>query len=330
MPETPIEKAENCETAFLILTNGLRKRLEHIKAEKVVIGVSGGLDSTLALLIIARTFRMTNRPLNNIIAISMPGFGTTEQTKTNAEKLCRLIGVTYKTIDITPSVREHFNDIHHLETERNNVYENAQARMRTVILMDIANKYNTIVIGTGDLSEIALGWNTYNGDHMSMYAVNASVPKTLIAPLLEYEATRNPALEKVLKSVIDTPVSPELLPAEDGEISQKTEQLVGPYMLNDFFLYYIVRWGCSPKKVYRLACHAFKEIFSSEEILKWLKSFYKRFSASQFKRNCMPDGPKIGTISMSPRSDWRMPSDADMSQWIAQLDSIKIDSETKE
>ena len=265
---------------------------------------------------------MLGRPRKDIIAVTMPCFGTTERTKNNAEKLCESLNVTFKTIDITDSVLQHFKDIGHDLKIHDTVFENAQARERTQILMDIANQQNGIVIGTGDLSESALGWSTYNGDHMSMYGVNASVPKTLVRHIVQYAADTAESTEEqaVLSDILNTPVSPELLPAEDGTISQKTEEIIGPYELHDFFLYYAIRRAFTPSKVLRLACHAFNKEYDKETVLKWLKVFYKRFFSQQFKRSCMPDGPKIGSVSLSPRADWRMPSDASVNLWLKDLE----------
>lgn len=313
---------ENCETILNIQANGLCRRILHTKAKSLVLGISGGLDSTLALLICLRAIENTPLSRKDIIAITMPAFGTTERTKSNAEKLAEITGVTLRTINITDSVRQHFSDIGHDENTHDVVYENAQARTRTLVLMDVANAEGGLVIGTGDLSELALGWATYNGDHMSMYGVNASVPKTLIRYLVQYEANRSATLQKVLEDVLATPVSPELLPAVDGKISQQTENIVGPYELHDFFLYYILRWGYSPGKIFFLAQHAFKSNYDNKTILSWMRIFYQRFFASQFKRSCLPDGPKVGSVSLSPRADWRMPSDASSALWLQELDTL--------
>lgn len=327
VPFSETEKAERCEEILTIQSLGLKKRVIHTNAKSVVIGVSGGLDSTLALLVCAKTMDMLGRSRKDIIAVTMPCFGTTVRTRTNAEILCEKLGVTFKVIDIANAVNVHFNDIGHNEENHNVVYENSQARERTQILMDTANQYGGLVIGTGDLSELALGWSTYNGDHMSMYAVNASVPKTLIRHIVSYYADvcDDEKLKKALLDVLDTPVSPELLPPEDGVISQVTEDLVGPYELHDFFLYNSIRLSFEPCKVYRLACLAFKDIYSKEVILKWLKVFYRRFFSQQFKRSCLPDGPKVGSVALSPRGDLRMPSDACSNLWLDNLDNIKED-----
>ena len=314
---------ERCETIFSIQACGLAKRIEHTRAKKLVLGISGGLDSTLALLVCARALQMLNRPMHDILAITMPCFGTTDRTRSNAEKMSVAVGATFQTVDITDTVRAHFDDIGHEESNQNVVYENAQARIRTLILMDIANAENGLVIGTGDLSELALGWATYNGDHMSMYAVNASIPKTLIRHIVAYEASLRSKWHAVLTDILNTPVSPELLPAKDGEISQKTEHIVGPYELHDFFLYYAIRWGMSPRKVLVYALSAFQDKYTREELLKWMEVFYRRFFSQQFKRSCLPDAPKVGSVSLSPRGDWRMPSDAVADIWLQEISQLK-------
>ena len=322
VPADPDARAKRCERAIYLQCLGLKKRVQHTNTKKLVVGVSGGLDSTLTMLVCAETLKMLDRPASDLVAITMPGFGTTTRTKSNAEELSEVLGAEFRTIPIGETTLKHFEDIGHDPENHDVVYENAQARERTQVLMDIANGCGGMVIGTGDLSELALGWATYNGDHMSMYAVNGSVPKTMIRYLVGYIADTNPALTHVLRSILDTPVSPELLPAVNGEISQKTEDLVGPYELHDFFLYYAVRWGYEPKKVYRIAKYAFEGEYDGETILKWLKTFYRRFFSQQFKRSCMPDGPKIGTLTLSPRSDWRMPSDAAAELWLCELEEI--------
>ena len=324
VPSEEVDKTNRCESILLMQSSGLQKRVEHTNAKSLVIGISGGLDSSLALLVSAKTMDRLNRPRADIIAVTMPCFGTTRRTKSNAVRLCEALGVTLREIDITKAVEQHFEDISHDPKNMNVVYENAQARQRTLILMDIANATDGLVVGTGDLSELALGWATYNGDHMSMYGVNAGVPKTLIRHIVRYyaDSSGDGELKTVLYDILDTPVSPELLPAENGEISQKTEDLVGPYELHDFFLYYAVRWGFPPKKVYRLACYAHGDSYTSDVILKWLKNFYRRFFAQQFKRSCLPDAPKIGSVTLSPRADWRMPSDACAELWLKELDEI--------
>ena len=312
---------ERAESILRIQAYGLKKRLEHIRCSTAVLGISGGLDSCLALLVMVRAMDMMHRPRKDIVAVTMPCFGTTERTKTNAEKLSEYFGVTLKKIDITKAVQQHFEDIGHDSTVYDVTFENAQARERTQVLMDIANQANGIVIGTGDLSELALGWATYNGDHMSMYGVNASVPKTLVRHIVHYAALQaDKDLSALLMDILATPISPELLPADkDGAICQKTEDLVGPYELHDFFLYYMLRFGFSPSKIFRLANYAFAGDYAQEVILKWLKVFIKRFFSQQFKRSCMPDGPKVGSVSLSPRGDWRMPSDASYRLWMDEL-----------
>ena len=311
---------------LMIQAMGLKRRMEQINAKSAVIGISGGLDSSLALLVCAKTCDLMGADRKLIHAITMPCFGTTERTRSNAVKLCEALGVRIDTVDITASVRQHFSDIGHDESDHSVVYENAQARIRTLVLMDVANKENGLVIGTGDLSELALGWATYNGDHMSMYGVNAGVPKTLLKYLVRFYADTcgDDNVKTVLESVLDTPISPELLPPdESGNIAQKTEDLVGPYELHDFFLYYVLRWGYPPKKLYRVAKEAFRSSeYSDEVILKWLKNFYRRFFNQQFKRNCLPDGPKVGSVCLSPRGDWRMPSDASCRIWMDELDEL--------
>ena len=309
---------------------GLKKRLEHTNAATAVVGISGGLDSTLALLVMVKAFDLLNRDHKDIVAVTMPGFGTTDRTYDNAVSLIKSLGATFREVSIVDSVRTHFRDIGQDEAVHDVTYENGQARERTQILMDIANKSGGMVIGTGDMSELALGWATYNGDHMSMYGVNASVPKTLVRHLVRYYADTcgDETLQKVLYDVLDTPVSPELLPPEDGKISQKTEDIVGPYELHDFFLYYILRFGCTPKKIYRLAKYAFDGTYDTETIQKWLKTFYRRFFSQQFKRSCLPDGPKVGTVAVSPRGDLRMPSDASARIWMEELDHL--DDEPKQ
>lgn len=321
VPEGGAQLSERAQLILNIQSKGLEKRLSHTKSKTAVIGISGGLDSSLALLITRRAFVALGKPLSDIIAVTMPGFGTTTRTYDNSLKLIKLIGATCKTVPIKDSVTCHFKDIGQDPSLRDVTYENAQARMRTMILMDIANQTGGLVVGTGDLSEIALGWATYNGDHMSMYGVNSSVPKTLVKYLVQAEAqTLGGDLEKVLNDVLNTEISPELLPPDEGgKIAQKTEDLVGPYVLHDFFLYYCVRWGFSPDKIRYLANIAFKGEYSDEEICKWLKNFYKRFFAQQFKRSCIPDGVKVGSIALSPRGDWRMPSDAVGALWLEQL-----------
>ena len=316
--------SSRCEEIITMQASGLARRLDHINGRCAVVGLSGGLDSTLALIVTVHAFDMLNIPREGIIAVTMPGFGTTSRTKNNSVSLANAYGVTLKTVDIKPAVRQHFEDIGQNEDDHDVTYENSQARERTQILMDIANKNGGIVIGTGDLSELALGWATYNGDHMSMYGVNASIPKTLVRHLVSYEASREEGeLSSVLKDVVDTPVSPELLPPDgNGLISQKTEDLVGPYDLHDFFLYYFIRWGFKPSKIYRLALVAFDGRFDPDTIYKWEQTFIRRFFNQQFKRSCLPDGPKVGTVTLSPRGDWRMPSDAVSKLWLDDLKSV--------
>lgn len=328
-PFVPNDKSKRnlrCEEIFSIQTMGLAKRLNHIGCKKVIIGISGGLDSTLALLVAVKTLDLLKIDRKNIIGVTMPGFGTTDRTYNNAVSLINNLGATLKEISIADACIQHFKDINHNIDEHNITYENTQARERTQILMDLSNKENGIVIGTGDLSELALGWATYNGDHMSMYAVNTSIPKTLVRYLVEWVANTklDENTQKVLYDILDTPVSPELLPPDSkGNIKQKTEEVVGPYELHDFFLYYLVRFGFTPSRIYLLASIAFKNKYEKETIIYWLKQFYKRFFTHQFKRSCMPDGPKVGSINLSPRGDWRMPSDAVVTSWLDELESIE-------
>ncbi|KGF38533.1 NAD synthetase [Prevotella bivia DNF00650] len=317
---------EHCEEILNIQVCGLAKRLSHINCKTVVIGVSGGLDSTLALLVATQTFDKLGYDRRGIIGITMPGFGTTDRTYNNAITLMQNLGITIREISIAASVKQHFTDIEHNIDVHDITYENSQARERTQILMDISNQVGGIVIGTGDLSELALGWCTYNGDHMSMYAVNVGIPKTLIKHLVSYVAENGveDSIKLTLEDIVNTPISPELTPAdENGEIVQKTEDLVGPYELHDFFLYYVLRFGFRPKKIFWLAQQAFKEEYADGVILHWLRIFYKRFFSQQFKRSCLPDGPKVGSVSLSPRGDWRMPSDAMLTDWIKDLEDIQ-------
>ncbi len=307
----------SCTEIFNIQCAGLAKRLEATRSKRAVIGLSGGLDSTLALLVVAETFELLNRPAGEILALTMPGFGTTNRTRNNAVELAKLLGVELRTVDIQKACLQHFADIGHDPQKLDVTYENVQARERTQILMDIANSEGGIVIGTGDLSEIALGWSTYNADHMSMYAVNCDIPKTLVRHIVSWYADRSAALAAVLKDILDTPVSPELLPADSsGQIAQKTESILGAYELHDFFLYHFAKYGAPPEKLRYLAKYAFKGLHIDEEIDKALAVFIRRFFTQQFKRSCIPDGPKVGTISLSPRADWRMPSDASASDWL--------------
>ncbi|HPB39651.1 MAG TPA: NAD(+) synthase [Flexilinea sp.] len=322
VPADSADLRDRCEKILAIQSAGLRKRINHTHVKTVVIGVSGGLDSTLALLVSVRAMKESGHLPSDVIAVTMPGFGTTRRTKKNAIKLCESLGVTLRKIDITRSVRSHFRDLGQDENDHNVLFENAQARERTQILMDICHQTDGFVVGTGDLSELALGWATYNGDHMSMYGVNASVPKTLVRYLVRYYADylADKQVSEILSDILNTPVSPELLPAAEGKISQLTENIIGPYELHDFFLYYFIRHGFSPEKVAWLANYAFKDTYSADEIQKWLKVFIKRFFNNQFKRSCLPDGPKVGSVSLSPRGDWRMPSDASFKIWIDSLD----------
>ena len=324
VPSDESARAERCEEILTIQAMGLKKRLAHTNSKTAVVGISGGLDSTLALLVTARAFDMLGRDKKDIIAVTMPCFGTTDRTYQNACEMSKKTGATLREVPIAEAVNVHFRDIGQDPEEHDVTYENSQARERTQVLMDIANRTGGMVIGTGDMSELALGWATYNGDHMSMYGVNASVPKTLVRHLVKYAAdeTKDQELKSVLYDVLDTPVSPELLPPKDGDIAQKTEDLVGPYELHDFFLYYMLRFGYEPAKIFRLAKRAFEGDYDGEVILKWLKTFCRRFFSQQFKRSCLPDGPKVGTVALSPRGDWRMPSDACAAVWMKELDEI--------
>lgn len=318
VPEDKKKISESCEEILNIQSYGLAKRLLHTNINKTVIGISGGLDSTLAFLVIIKAYEILNLPKENIIAITMPGFGTTSRTHKNSIKLINAYGAAFREIDITKSSLQHFEDIGHDKKMKDITYENAQARERTKILMDIANEENGIVVGTGDLSELALGWCTYNGDHMSMYALNTSIPKTLVEYIIKWVADNSKEEYKnIINDILDTPISPELLPPDEKDnIEQKTEEQVGPYILHDFFLYHFLRYGAEPKKIYILACKTFKNDFKKEDIKHWLQVFIKRFFTQQFKRNCMPDGPKVGTVSLSPRGDLRMPSDANYNIWL--------------
>ena len=317
--------AERCETIFGLQAAGLKTRLAHTGTTRAVIGLSGGLDSTLALLVTVRAFDALGLDRAGIMAASMPGFGTTGRTKSNAETLAHSLGVSFREISIHDAVKQHFADIGHDPAVTDVTYENSQARERTQILMDLANELGGFVIGTGDLSELALGWATYNGDHMSMYAVNASVPKTLVRHLVRYAAgLYGGQIEETLLDILDTPVSPELLPPTgDGQIAQKTEDLVGPYDLHDYFLYHLLRFGFAPGKIYRMACRSFAGEYDEQTIWSWLRVFYRRFFAQQFKRSCLPDGPKVGSVTLSPRGDWRMPSDASARIWLAEIDGLE-------
>ena len=322
VPRDDQERAKRCEEILTIQAMGLKKRLAHTHAKSAVVGISGGLDSTLALLVTAKAFDALGLERSGITAVTMPCFGTTDRTYQNACKMSLKVGATLREVRIGDAVMQHFKDIGHDPQDHSVTYENSQARERTQVLMDIANQTGGLVIGTGDMSELALGWATYNGDHMSMYGVNASVPKTLVRHLVHYYADtcEDPSLKEVLYDVLDTPVSPELLPPKDGEIAQKTEDLVGPYELHDFFLYYFLRMGYEPGKIYRIAKLSFAGEHDDETIYKWLRTFCWRFFSQQFKRSCLPDGPKVGTVALSPRGDWRMPSDACVALWIQNLE----------
>lgn len=326
------DTAVRCRKILAMQTAGLVKRIDHTHAKTVVVGLSGGLDSTLALLVCAGAMDRLGRKRSDITAVTMPCFGTTKRTRSNAEQLADVIGAKLITVDITKAVQQHFDDIGHDSSNTDVTYENSQARERTQVLMDIANQAGGMVIGTGDLSELALGWATYNGDHMSMYAVNTSIPKTLVRHIVSTVATypdillSGQELSAILRDILATPVSPELLPAKDGQISQKTEEIVGPYEIHDFILYYVLRFGFGPAKIYRLAQKAFEldqpGQMESREFLKWLRNFYRRFFAQQFKRSCLPDGPKVGSVTLSPRGDWRMPSDASRAAWMEEAEKL--------
>ena len=328
VPGDPKRRAERCELILKMQADGLAKRLEHAHAKTAVIGISGGLDSCLALLVAVRAMKQLGRPASDVLAVTMPCFGTTHRTRSNAEILCDELQVSFKEIDIAETVHSHFRDIGQDESVLDVTFENGQARVRTLELMDTANRTGGLVVGTGDLSELALGWATYNGDHMSMYGVNAGVPKTLVRHLVHYEAdiAATDTLRTVLLDILDTPVSPELLPAKDGEIAQKTEDLVGPYELHDFYLYQVLRFGFGPAKIFRLAKAAFagRPEYPDSVLYKWLRNFYWRFFVQQFKRSCLPDGPKVGSVTLSPRGDWRMPSDACAALWLAELEQLSI------
>lgn len=324
IPSNQAERNERCHLILQMQSHGLMKRIAHTHSKTVVIGISGGLDSTLALLVCVMAMDLLKRPHTDIVAVTMPCFGTTKRTRSNAEILCDALGVTFREVDISKAVLQHFEDIGHDYNDHSVVFENGQARERTKVLMNIANQVSGMVVGTGDLSELALGWATYNGDHMSMYSVNASIPKTLVRHIVQYygDTCTSDILRDVLYDILDTPVSPELLPTDESgtEMTQKTEDLVGPYELHDFFLYYGIRWGFEPSKVKRLAKYAFEGDYPDEVIDKWLKTFYRRFFSQQFKRSCLPDGAKIGSVTLSPRGDWRMPSDAVAKLWLEDID----------
>ena len=326
VPRDDQERAKRCEEILTIQAMGLKKRLAHTHAKSAVVGISGGLDSTLALLVTAKAFDALGLERSGITAVTMPCFGTTDRTYQNACKLSRCLGAKLTEVNIKEAVNIHFRDIGHDDSVHDVTYENCQARERTQILMDMANQEGALLVGTGDLSELALGWATYNGDHMSMYGVNASVPKTLVRHLVRYYADTcgEKELEEVLLDILDTPVSPELLPPKDGKIAQKTEDLVGPYELHDFYLYYMLRAGFEPDKIYRIACRTFEGTYDKATILKWLKIFYRRFFAQQFKRSCLPDGPKVGSVALSPRGDLRMPSDASAAVWMEALEKLEV------
>ncbi len=326
VPPTDSLIDERCTEITTIQESGLARRLKAVGSNKLVIGISGGLDSTLALLVAVNTTKRLGGDLKDIVGVTMPGFGTTDRTYDNAVRMMELLGITFREIPIAESVRQHFRDIGHDEAVHDVTYENSQARERTQILMDIANLIGGMVLGTGDLSELALGWATYNGDHMSMYGINAGVPKTLVKYLVRWYASRAESrdLRNTLMDVIDTPISPELTPADSqGNIKQKTEELVGPYELHDFYLYYMLRYGFSPKRVFLLACKAFAGTYTRDVILHWMRVFYRRFFTQQFKRSCLPDGPKVGSVCLSPRGDWRMPSDASASLWLKEVDELR-------
>ena len=326
VPRDDQERAKRCEEILTIQAMGLKKRLAHTHAKSAVVGISGGLDSTLALLVTAKAFDALGLERSGITAVTMPCFGTTDRTYQNACKMSLKVGATLREVRIGDAVMQHFKDIGHDPQDHSVTYENSQARERTQVLMDIANQTGGLVIGTGDMSELALGWATYNGDHMSMYGVNASVPKTLVRHLVHYfaDTCEDSSLKEVLYDVLDTPVSPELLPPKDGEIAQKTEDLVGPYELHDFFLYFMLRFGYEPSKIFRIACMTFDGEYDKETIFKWLETFCRRFFSQQFKRSCLPDGPKVGTVALSPRGDWRMPSDACVAVWMKDLEACRV------
>ncbi len=326
VPDDAWDRKNRCNEILLLSALGLKKRMEHTGAKTAVVGLSGGLDSTLAILITSVAMKLMGRPDSDIIAVTMPCFGTTDRTRDNAVELAERLGATLKRIDIGESVKQHFKDIGQSMENHDVTFENGQARERTQVLMDVANQTGGLVVGTGDLSELALGWCTYNGDHMAMYSVNASIPKTLVRHLVSFvsddKAEEDERLSAVLSDILDTPVSPELLPAIEGKIAQKTEDLVGPYELHDFYLYYAVRWGFPPRKVLRMAEQAFGRSYDRTTLLKWLRNFYQRFFSQQFKRSCLPDGPKVGSVALSPRGDWRMPSDAVATLWLDELEGL--------
>lgn len=328
VPQDKADRDRRCSEILNIQAMGLKKRLAHTHCNSAVIGISGGLDSTLALLVTAKAFDLLGLDRSGILAVTMPCFGTTDRTYRNACELTKILGATLKEVPIHEAVNLHFRDIGHDSSVHDVTYENSQARQRTLILMNLANQSNGMVIGTGDMSELALGWATYNGDHMSMYGVNCSVPKTLVRYLVLYyaETTTEQKLHDILMDVLDTPVSPELLPPKDGKIAQKTEDIVGPYELHDFYLYFLMRFGFKPSKIYRLAVYTFQGIYDEKTIYKWLRTFYWRFFSQQFKRSCLPDGPKVGSVALSPRGDWRMPSDASVAGWMKDLESLGVEN----
>lgn len=326
VPNDPVQRAEHCREVFALQATGLAKRLKHTSVKTVTLGLSGGLDSTLALLVVLTAFEKLGLDRKQIVAISLPGFGTTARTKSNAEQLAEAMGISFRTIPIGDAVRQHFRDIGHDEAVHDVTYENAQARERTQVLMDIANQISGFVVGTGDLSELALGWATFNGDHMSMYHVNAGVPKTLVRYLVEWyaDSEAHGAVSDILRDIVATPITPELLPLGDSGVqAQETEVTIGPYVLHDFFLFYMVRHQFAPRKIFWLAEYAFKDVYDSATILHWLGVFYRRFFSQQFKRSAMPDGPKVGSVALSPRGDWRMPSDASAALWLQQVTSLE-------
>ena len=324
VPENNADKAQRCELILSMQANGLAKRLSHIKAKTAVVGISGGLDSCLALLVAVRAMELLCRPAADVLAVTMPCFGTTSRTRSNAEKLVNCLGASFSCIDIRETTLSHFRDIGQSPENSDVVFENGQARGRTYVLMDLANKTGGIVVGTGDLSELALGWATYNGDHMSMYGVNASVPKTLVRHIISYYAdtAENPELDAVLRDILATPVSPELLPADEDNMTQLTEDIIGPYELHDFILYYAIRRSFTPSKIFKLLVASFDGDYDRETLKKWLANFYNRFFSQQFKRSCLPDGPKVGSVALSPRGDWRMPSDAVVALWHEEIEKL--------
>ncbi len=330
VPNDPVLRAKHCREIFALQATGLAKRLKHTGIKNVTLGLSGGLDSTLALLVTLKAFEILNLDRRNILTLSMPGFGTTARTKSNAEELADALDISFRVIPITAAVRQHFRDIGHDENTHDVVYENAQARERTQILMDVANQIGGLVVGTGDLSELALGWATYNGDHMSMYHVNAGVPKTLVRYLVEWyaDSEARDAAEKILRDIVATPITPELLPLSDnGNLQQETEAVIGPYVLHDFFLYYVVRHQFAPRKIFYLARDCFAGVYDAATILHWLGVFYQRFFSQQFKRSAMPDGPKVGSVALSPRGDWRMPSDASAALWLNEIAALQAEQQ---